>query len=495
MSKNKNNFANIPDKTQISNSTTKIEPYKVFGRDFSLTDPDYITYYKIRMKIMAVRYQLVGHVNSKGQYVISDQVKVELINMLKEIEDMDNDWYRVSAIYMKKYYYFHVKLYMLEDGKAKASLYLSEFVDDFLEDEYIVSHIADFVDVFDDDFRIKVRKAFNLVDVAVPMQDIQVPNIAVIMQDAFDLEMVIGGLYDIASQIYLMRMLKILEEAGEQGKAILRRYKELITDKDENDVNEKHRYTKFKSLLDRAIDEFGGFEKLKVDKNLIRDVVIELNSSIKAITNMQNRPGAIEILRTDRGQEKVAGNTKSVPNIIKKINATEEKVKGVKKTTVSKNTTKAEKKTGGGWLDTLDISISLSSENTSTSNTSTSSAPISTQKDDLSEVVEEEKEENVEENQDEKENIESDEKPSEENDDADFSLEVMESQATKENSTYLGDNLGYESKENYLGVTSEKEGENEDFLTDKEEPVEMDESEIESFSESNKNFDDYANSL
>ena len=231
----------------------KIEPYKVFGRDFSLTDPDYIRYYKIRMKIMAVRYQLLGRVNNNGVYQIPAVIKQELVSMFKEIEDMDHDWYRASAVYMKKYYFFHVKLTMLENNMAKASLYLSEFVDDFLEDEYIVSHIADFVDVYDDEFRIKVRQAFNLVDVAVPMSDMQVPNIAVVVQDAIDIEMLVGGLYDIASQIYVMRMLKLLEGAGEKGQAIIRRYKELIIDKDENDINEKHKNIKTTHIPKKSI--------------------------------------------------------------------------------------------------------------------------------------------------------------------------------------------------------------------------------------------------
>lgn len=320
----------------------KIEPYKVFGRDFSLTDPDYIRYYKIRMKIMAVRYQLLGRVNNNGVYQIPAVIKQELVSMFKEIEDMDHDWYRASAVYMKKYYFFHVKLTMLDNNMAKASLYFSEFVDDFLEDEYIVSHIADFVDVYDDEFRIKVRQAFNLVDVAVPMSDMQVPNIAVVIQDAIDIEMLVGGLYDIASQIYVMRMLKLLEGAGEKGQAIIRRYKELIIDKDENDINEKHKNTKFKSLLDRAIDEFGGLEKLDINKQDVKDVVVEVNNSIKAITDMQKRPGAIEIMKTDKAKNKTAGNS-DIKKMFEKAKKKDDNKKSDKKDSGKKKDGKAGK--------------------------------------------------------------------------------------------------------------------------------------------------------
>ena len=347
MGKMTNKMAEVEQKKPDEKEGVKIEPYKVFGRDFSLTDPDYIKYYKVRMNIMAVRYQLLGRVNKNGVYQIPAVIKQELVGMFKEIEDMDHDWYRASAVYMKKYYYFHVKLTMLENNMAKASLYLSEFVDDFLEDEYIVSHIADFIDVYDDNFRIKVRQAFNLVDVAVPMSDVQVPNIAVVIQDAIDLEMLVAGLYDIASQIYLMRMLKLLEGAGEKGQAIIRRYKELIIDKDENDINEKHRNIKFKSLLDRAIDEFGGIEKLEVNKQDLKDIVVEMNNSIKAITNMQKRPGAIEIMKTDKGKEKdkTAGN-KPAKDVFEKMKKKEESKKSDKKDSAKKKDNKDSKDKG-----------------------------------------------------------------------------------------------------------------------------------------------------
>lgn len=294
------------EKVEIKENSVKIDPYKVFGRDFSLTDPDYITYYKTKLKMMAIQYKLVGRVNAKGEYSIPAAVKKDLINMFKEIEDMDDDWYKASAVYMKLYYYFDVKL-TLDGDKAKASLYLSEYVGDCLEEEYIVSHIADFTSDFDEEFRIKVRKAFNLVDVAVPMSDVQVPSLAVVRQDAFDLELLIGGLYDIASQIYIMRMLKALESAGEEGKIIIKRYKELSANKDEI-LTDAHANTRLKALLDRAIDENGGLEKLGRKYPPIKGVVLEMNSSIKSIDNIQKRPAGVEILKTEQVANKIAGN-------------------------------------------------------------------------------------------------------------------------------------------------------------------------------------------
>lgn len=294
------------EKTELKEETVKVEPYNVFGRDFSLTDPDYITYYKTRMKIMVVQYQLLGRVNDKGLYVINADIKRDLVNMDKEIDDMADDYYRAVATYMKKPYYFQVKI--TKNGEnATASLYLAEFVDDFLEEEFIVTHIADYTDVYDEDFKVKVRKAFNLVDVAMPLSDFDIPNIAVVIQDAIDLEFLVGGLYDIASQIYLMRMLKLLEASGVKGEAIIRRYKELIADKDPKDFDGKNRNTKFKALLDRAIDEAGGLQALGLKQPNIRGAVKEINGSIKAIDGLQQQAGGLEVLKADKGKQKVAG--------------------------------------------------------------------------------------------------------------------------------------------------------------------------------------------
>ena len=299
------------NKPEIKKDDVKLS-YKVYGQDFSLNDIDYIDYYRTRMKMMAMRFMLVGRIDDKGVYRIKDEIKYDLINMLKEISDEGEDFIRGEAYFMKKYFYF--KIDITRDGlKAKASLYLLEFVDDFLDDEYIVSHIADFEDVDDQHFMNKTKEAYNLKDVALKNDELKIPNLAVLMQDEHDIDKYIGGLYDIASQIYLMRMLKMLEESGNPVCLdIIRRYRELSVDIDEQENEEYERRninknTRLKALLDRAIDEKGGLEKLPVNKEKLKSVVHEINKSVKAIDGLQMNPAAIEVLRPDspKGNEGV----------------------------------------------------------------------------------------------------------------------------------------------------------------------------------------------
>lgn len=304
------------NKPEIKKEDVKLS-YKVYGQDFSLSDADYIDYYRTRMKMMTMRFMLVGRIDDNGVYRIKDEIKYDLISMLKEISDEDEDYIRGEAYFMKKYFYFQIDI--TRDGlKAKASLYLSEFVDDFLDDEYIVSHIADFEDVDDQHFVNKVKEAYNLKDVALKNDELKIPNLAVLMQDEYDIDKYIGGLYDIASQIYLMRMLKLLEESGDPACLdIIKRYKELSVDIDEQENEEYERRninknTRLKALLDRAIDEKGGLDKLNVNKEKLKNIVHEINKSVKAIDGLQKNPAAIEILRPDSPKSSGGGAPKKV---------------------------------------------------------------------------------------------------------------------------------------------------------------------------------------
>ena len=291
--------------------------YQVYDKNITLSDSDIIDYYKTRYKMLAMRFMLVGRFDDKGRYIIKDEIKYDLIAMYKEISDSGEDFYKASCRFFKKDFYFDIKISLLEEGKAKASLYLSEYVEDYMDDDCIVSHIADFVDVFDEHFRVKVRQVFNLVDAAITNEELKVPNLAVLMQDAYDINKYIGGLYDLASQIYVMRMQKLLESGDQTCHDILKRYKELSLNDEEMQRDEKHKFSRQKALLDRAIDEKGGLEKLNVNKEGLKSVIGEINKSVKAIEGLQNRPSAIEIMAPEKasvnggdGGGRTAGNSK-----------------------------------------------------------------------------------------------------------------------------------------------------------------------------------------
>lgn len=252
-------------------------PFVTYGGHVVLTQEENIVYYKIRYKFLTAMFKLVGRFNSKGGYEIGDEVKRELVNMCKEISFSNVDGYKAHSLFLGKNFEFSIKIVGEEEGKLKASLYLEEYVGETLEEKYIVSHIADYVDVNDDNFRIKVRKVFNLTDVALPISEFDVPNSCIILQRRLDLDLVVGDLFDMASQIYLIRILKLLEEFPE-GREIIARYKSFLNG-DENEI--KYKFSYLRLLLERAIDEHGGFEVLGLKKEDKKKLIDDLLLSIQ----------------------------------------------------------------------------------------------------------------------------------------------------------------------------------------------------------------------
>ena len=331
--------------------------YKVFDFNIETSNSTLIDFYKTSMKMLATRFQLVGFFNDKGQYIIKDEIKKDLVKMYKEINDSGEFFYKANIVYMKKYFYFDVKISLIDDKKAKASLYLSEFVDDALKENYIISHIADYIDEYDSQFRIKVRKVFNLVDVALKNEDYEIADLAIFMQDIYDVNKYVGNLYDISAQIYVMRILKLLENAGPIGIKILKRYKELIVDKEEEYKNDKFKNSRYKYLLDRAINENGGLEKLPIQPEKIKDIVSEVNKSAKAIESLQSRAGAVEIMRTKDGKNKEQNNktdkdSSSSKNAEKSYKKIKSSTNGRSSSKKSKSSVSDVKSSGGVFWET-----------------------------------------------------------------------------------------------------------------------------------------------
>ncbi len=334
----------------------ELKPYPVFGNDFEVSQPAFVNFYKYRMKTMVLKYKLVGRVDENGKYVINNLIKRDLVNMEKEIEDQGEEYYKAIALYMKKHFYYTIKIKKQEEGKAVASLYLAEYVDNFLGHEYIVSHVADYIDDYDDDFRVKVRKAFHLVDVKVKVDDFDVPELAVIMQDAFDFELITGSLYDSAAQIFVMSMLKELEEAGPLGQELLAKYRLLLSESD-IEINEKFRYTSYKALLDRLMDEYGGYEKMGLDPEKVQRIVLEMNRTLMQIDKAASR-GPLEMEAHQNKDKKVlsAGKKSQAKKSAAKKN---DGAKADKKKDAKKD--KKEEKGPGVTLDSPSSSSSSSS--------------------------------------------------------------------------------------------------------------------------------------
>lgn len=317
-----------------------LPPFVTYGGDVTIKENDNIFYYKTRYRFLTATFKLVGKFDSKGRYIVADDVKRELIKIVKEIESVSEDEYKASISYFGKEFRFVVKMVALEDGKSKATLYLEEYVGKALKEEYIVTKIADYVDKNDDEFRIKVRKVFSLSDVALVINEFEVPNLTVIMQNALDIDLVVGDLFDIASQIYLLRLLKLLEETPE-GREIIAKYKSLL---DGSENNFERKFTYLRMILERVIDDNGGFENLKLKKEDKKKLTDDLLLSIQNLKKQAKDQGTPVV----EAQNKVADKKAPAPKAPAKKPAKKPEKKGKKpKKPEKKKAKKAEKAKDG----------------------------------------------------------------------------------------------------------------------------------------------------
>ena len=354
-----------------------IKPLNVYGSEYETSDEDEISYYKTMLRMLSIKCALVGRFTRAGKYIIPDEIKTDLVKMNKEISDSGENFYKANTQYMRKNFFFVVRMEMIDDVKAKASLYLQEEADGVFNGQYLTSHIADFVDDYNEYFRINVRKVFNLLDVAIINEDYRVPNLAVLLQDYIDLELFVAGLYDTACQIYLLKMLKLLEEeGGEEGLEILKRYKELIAHLEIEKMSGKYKYTNYKNMLDKAILEKGGLKKLPVAQNKVKEIVKEMNKSVKSIEDLKLKPAAVEVMKPKDNEKKETQQPQSKPSKAKK----EAKPTSAKTSAPKVKSTKA-KGTGdeGEEWDPFDSGDNKSSAKSALSQGDSSKSPTPTQ--------------------------------------------------------------------------------------------------------------------
>ena len=277
-------------------SATQENLYKVYGADIFVADKEIQEYYAMSDKLLCFANLLVGRFNSKGNYIISKEIKRDLVAMDKEVSEEGANFFKATNIYMKKNFYYYIGLSKTAEGKGKASLYLYEYVGDFMEKEFLTSHVADYVEELDQNFRDKVRGAFNLVDVDVPNDDRITPTLAVLMQKMIDEQLRSKELLEIACQVYVIRALKNFEKSP-QGRKIIEKFKEQLARLSKGKMS----YIKQKALLDRIVNSFGGYEVLDVDQRELQSLMQELT---KTFNETVMRKATAEVVEPQKAEKK-----------------------------------------------------------------------------------------------------------------------------------------------------------------------------------------------
>ena len=314
--------------------------YKVYGENIYVADKEIIEYYQISAKLLCFANLLVGRFDDKGNYIIAKEIKRDLVAMDKEVSEDGATFFKATNLYMKKNFYYYISLSKTAEGKGKASLYLYEYVGDYLEKDFISSHIADFVDELDSSFKDKVRHSFNLVDVDIPNDDRITPSLAVLMQKMLDEQLRSAEILEMACQVYFIRSIKNLEKSA-QGRKIVEKFKEELA---KISKGKQLSFMKQKAILDRIVNSFGGYEILDIDQKTQQELMQELT---KTFNETVSRKAIIEAVTTDKKEEKKAGGKSSSKKpAAKKAGSDGKKAAGKK--AGKKDEKKDEKKKGGG---------------------------------------------------------------------------------------------------------------------------------------------------
>ncbi|MBE7074327.1 MAG: hypothetical protein E7379_04495 [Clostridiales bacterium] len=341
MEENKNQLSTSQEVQQnVEVEITKEEsPYKLYGQDISTTNTLIKDFYTESMKILVKSNLLVGDFDDKGNYIITKEIKRDIVVMDKEIEDKDEKFFKATSLYMKKNFYYFIPITKTDDGKAKAKLYLYEYVGDYLDKEFVVSHIATYLDEDSDEFMAKVQKAFNLVDVDVPNNDFETPNLAIRLQRMLNGQVRTKDLYENACQVFVKGMVDGLDNTA-NGKLILEEYKKLL-------ASFKGTLTPSiqKALLDRVVNQYGGYEIALQDNAELKAAIDQFIMACKEIENLQEEKKEDAAIIPKADKPKASGTKKG--GSAKKSEKKDDKKKAAKKGG-GKDKKEEKKKSGGG---------------------------------------------------------------------------------------------------------------------------------------------------
>lgn len=249
--------------------------FQVFGEDIVLSQIDFINYQKISNKMLFLQFHLLGRFDEKGNYFINNDIKQDLVRVIKEIQVEDEKGYAAEVRFADLIFNFDVELSYSQEG-AEAKLYIVEKFD-----EHTIKTLVDsFKAPNDADFRIKVRERFNLVDVAVKTGDEEVPNLSIWIYWQSEEYMYWRDLYEMGSQFFVLRALSILEGYGKLGEEVINEYNRRLSELEDN--GSKRKFSRAKEVLDDVFNKFGGIEKVDEGKDKLKSLAKEYNKPFLA---------------------------------------------------------------------------------------------------------------------------------------------------------------------------------------------------------------------
>ena len=343
---------NLAGQAETQEEKKETKTFKLFSSDEVFSDPVVIDYLKICLREFCDANHLVGKFRDDGKYYLQNDIKKDLVQMEKEIALVEEGVFYASNSYMNKNFNFKIVVEKLAENKARAILYLIEDYLDGQQRGQFSTFVASFEEVVNGDFNIKVKTAFNLVESAGDLHETDIPQIAMLLHGQKENGIFLDELIELGSQIYVLRMLELLEKAGEKGQEILTDFKEAQKKMEEEESKEEKsdqkkkskkdividmsvnkKYTKLRKILDQSIQKHGGYEKLPIKKE-------DLQKNLKTFVEPVKK---VEEMRKNYHGHIVEFSGKKAPKPEKAMPQTKPSAK-----TVGKSSSSAGSSSGGG---------------------------------------------------------------------------------------------------------------------------------------------------
>lgn len=203
---------------------------------------------------------LLGEFSADGKYSLTDgDFMQDLVSMPKVLQERDGNVVRAYTKFKGINLNFKVEL-DISESYCSAEIFLVEIEHQPDEDIKHLTSLGNFVEMYSPSFKDNVYKAWN-----INLQETPLDKDDVVFKTLKELEgerNFSKELVEILSQLYVVRMLKLLDNCGTLGLKIQGDYRALVEELLRKDPSLAQDHTRLKQLLDRMIAKHNGFDFL-----------------------------------------------------------------------------------------------------------------------------------------------------------------------------------------------------------------------------------------
>lgn len=203
---------------------------------------------------------LLGEYDSKGKYALTDDVLMQdLVSMPKVLQErVDNVVYAYTKY---KGYNLNFRINLdISESYCSAEMFLIEIEHGFEEDIKHLTSLGNLVEMYSPSFKENVYKTWN-----INLQETPLDKNDAVFKSLKEMEGELNfskELIEILSQLYIVRLLKLLDKCGTLGLKVQGDYRALVEELIRKDPSLAQDHTRLKQILDQMIIKHNGFDTI-----------------------------------------------------------------------------------------------------------------------------------------------------------------------------------------------------------------------------------------